>query len=144
MGRVCTRYTTLPVPTWAAPRLLHVRLTAVPLPGRVTTGTCTYDRFRASQGDPRGVKRTPVPRTRSNHRTPALTPGPAVPLGRLGGDWLRAVVRASKEQSLDSQYISVFLSISQYSTDLSTTQYFSVFLSISQLVLEAAYREGPL
>ena len=48
-----TQYTTLQVPTQRPAR-------AVASGARVgsTPGTCTYDRFGRTQGDPRGVKRT--------------------------------------------------------------------------------------
>ena len=50
-----TRYS----PPWYTPGT-HVRLTVVPGTVWVTPGTCTYDRFWDTQGEPRGLRTQPV------------------------------------------------------------------------------------
>ena len=78
-------------------------------PASGTTGTCTYDRFRRPEGDPRGVIRTVLLRCSRG----GLTQGPAVSLSPPVGPCCRYPLR-SPPQYPYSQYISVFLSISQY------------------------------
>ena len=53
-GSTPTRYTHVPVPGLGTARRAHPGLTTMPRP----LGTCTYDRFRLPEGDPRGGKRT--------------------------------------------------------------------------------------
>ena len=74
-----TRCSTLPVPTLLAPPRVYPSPTDMLVPGTNTVywtpGTCTYDRFRCTVGDPRGGIRTGTHgRVRSGHSRPV--PGP--------------------------------------------------------------------
>ena len=96
-------------------------------PVRGHPGTCTYDRFTPSQGDPRGVKRT------GYRRVGRGTHGAVSPLAPPNAQCspARSLAPAQPQISINQLNLSYISVISQYYlrylSILSISQYFSVF-----------------